>query len=159
MKPVLAELPSAQLVIVGEGRMKEELVGLTKKLGLEKNVIFISTVLDTKEVLSILDVFVLPSLDEGLGLSLMEAMAFGLPCIGSEVGGIKDLIRHGVNGLLVKPADVKGLASAILELFHDRMKAETLGNNARDFIGQEFPLSKMISETEKVYSECLGLKN
>jgi len=159
IKPVLAELPSAQLVIVGEGKMKEELVGLTKKLGLEKNVIFISTVLDTKEVLSILDVFVIPSLDEGLGLSLMEAMAFGLPCIGSEVGGIKDLIRHGVNGLLVKPADVKGLASAILELFHDRQKAATLGNNARGFIGQEFLLSKMISETEKVYSECLGLKS
>ena len=159
MRPVLVELPSAQLIIVGEGKMKEELIGLTKKLGLEKNIIFISTVLDTKEVLSILDVFVVPSLEEGLGLSLMEAMAFGLPCIGSEVGGIKDLIRHGVNGLLVKPADVKGLAAAISELFKDRQKAAALSNNARDFINQEFPLSKMISETEKVYQECLGSKN
>jgi len=159
MKLVLVEFPSAQLIIVGEGKVKEELVGLTRELGLGKKVLFISTVLDTKEVLSILDLFVLPSLEEGLGLSLMEAMAFGLPCIGSEVGGIKDLIRHRVNGLLVKPADVKELAAAILELLKDRGKAEILGNNARDFINQKFPLSKMISETEKVYLECLESKS
>ncbi len=155
MKSILDEFPSAQLLIVGEGKMKEKLVALVKNLGLEKNIFFVSTVLDTKEVLSVLDIFTIPSLDEGLGLSLMEAMAFGLPCIGSEVGGIKDLIRHGQNGLLVKPADTQGLSAAILELLKDRPRAKTLGDNARGYINQRFPVSKMVLETENVYSECL----
>lgn len=159
MKSVLVKLPSVQLIIVGEGKMKEELIKLTKKLGLEKNILFVPSVLDTKEILSIIDIFVIPSLDEGLGLSLMEAMAFGLPVVGSEVGGIKNLIQHRHNGLLVKPADVKELTAAILELLCDREKAAVLGSNARDFIKQNFSLDKMVSETERMYLECLSGKS
>jgi glycosyltransferase involved in cell wall biosynthesis len=159
MQSVLETVPSAQLIITGEGKMKKELIKLTKKLGLEKNILFIPSVLDPREVLSLIDIFVIPSLDEGLGLSLMEAMACGLPTIGSEVGGIKDLIQHGVNGLLVEPADVKGLASAILELLKDREKAKVLGNNARNFIKEKFTLEKMVSETERTYLECLAAKS
>jgi glycosyltransferase involved in cell wall biosynthesis len=159
MQSVLETVPSAQLIITGEGKMKKKLIKLTKKLGLEKNILFIPSVLDPREVLSLIDIFVIPSLDEGLGLSLMEAMACGLPTIGSEVGGIKDLIQHGVNGLLVEPADVKGLASAILELLKDREKAKVLGNNARNFIKEKFTLEKMVSETERTYLECLAAKS
>lgn len=156
MHSVLEKFSDAQLLIAGEGRMKEKLVSLTKRLKIERNVFFLPNACDTNGILSAMDLFVLPSLKEGLGLSLMEAMAQGLAVIGSDVGGIKSLIRHGYTGLLVKPADVKGLSDAILQLLGDAQKREFLGENGRIFIAQNFSDEKMVSETEKLYSECLN---
>jgi glycosyltransferase involved in cell wall biosynthesis len=156
MPEIIAKIPHAQLLIVGEGRMKVGMVNLVKALGLEKNVFFLPSVMDTQEVLSGLDLFVLPSLREGLGLALMEAMALGLGVIGSDVGGIRSLIRDNYNGLLVRPADTQGLSSAILELLQNPKKAQLLGNNARVFIEQNFSQEKMAQETERVYLECLN---
>ncbi|MDP3732604.1 MAG: glycosyltransferase family 4 protein, partial [Candidatus Omnitrophota bacterium] len=155
MQEVINKIPKAQLLMVGEGRMKEELVNLTKAEGLEKSVFFIPSVLDTQEVLSVIDLFVLPSLKEGLGLALMEAMACGLAVVGSDVGGIKSLIQDRYNGLLARPADSRELSSAILELLQNSDKAKYLGNNARIFINQHFSKEQMVLETEKVYLECL----
>jgi glycosyltransferase involved in cell wall biosynthesis len=103
-----------------------------------------------------MDLFVMPSIKEGLGLGLMEAMSWGKAVIGSEVGGIKNLIRHGYNGLLVRPADAEELSCAIIELLQDPVKASILGNNARLFITENFSLEKMVSGTERVYRECLS---
>jgi len=155
MPAILKEFPGAQLFIAGEGKMNKELEGLTRELGLQKNVLFISSCVKIEDALSVMDLFILPSLQEGLGLSLMEAMAVGLPVIGTNVGGIKDLIRHNINGLLVEPADTQALAAAILELLKNPAKAQSLGENAETFIKENFPFDRMISETEKVYSECL----
>lgn len=156
MKIVLEKIPTAQLLIVGEGPMQKELVFFSKKLEIEKEVIFLPNVSDIRGVLSIMDLFVMPSLKEGLGLSLMEAMAMGLAVIGSDVGGIRSLIRHGSNGLLVRPADASLLAEAIEALLHQPERAKTLGENAKTFIHKNFPQEKMINETEKVYSECIN---
>jgi glycosyltransferase involved in cell wall biosynthesis len=159
MKLVLAKIPQAQLLIIGQGRMAKKLIRLTKDLNIEKRVFFIPKIYNIPEALYIIDVFVMPSLKEGLGLGLMEAMAWGRAVIGSDVGGIKNLIQNEHNGLLVRPADIEGLSVAILELLQDPTKALTLGNNARVFISQNFPLEKMVSETERVYLECLNEKN
>jgi glycosyltransferase involved in cell wall biosynthesis len=158
MQEIITKIPQAQLLIVGEGRMREGLVNLTKKIGLEKSVFFLPSVIDTQGVLSGMDLFVLPSLKEGLGLALMEAMACGLAVVGSDVGGIRSLIQDKYNGLLVKPADSQGLSHAILELLQNPDKAKYLGSNARIFINQNFSQEKMISETEEVYLECLNVK-
>lgn len=155
MKFVIKKIPDARLFIVGEGRMKAELVNLTKRLGLEKNIVFTPDVDDTRDALAAMDIFVMPSLNEGLGLALMEAMSCGLAVVGSNVGGIKTLIQHGVNGLLVEPKDETGLSSAILELLGDSVKAATLGNTAKTFINDNFSQEKMVLETERVYLECL----
>jgi glycosyltransferase involved in cell wall biosynthesis len=151
MKEVLEKIPAAQLVIVGEGKTEKKLIRLTRKLGIEDNVFFIPSVSDTMRILPIMDVFVMPSLKEGLGLALMEAMAAGLAVIGSEVGGIKGLIRDGYNGLFVRPADVSQLARAILRLLNDPAEREGLGVNARNFISENFSQETMISQTEEVY--------
>jgi len=156
MSKVLEKIPDGQLLIVGEGKMKEKLIKLVKSLGIEKSVFFIPRVNDTKGMLSIMDLFVMPSLKEGLGLSLMEAMASGLCVIGTDVGGIRSLVQDGFNGLLVKPADSKSLALAILELLQDQKKRESLGKAAGIFINQNFPVEKMVQETEEVYLECLN---
>ncbi len=156
MEVVIAKIPKAQLLIVGEGKTREELVNLTKAAALEKNIFFLPSVMDTQEILSALDLFVLPSLKEGLGLALMEAMACGLCVIGSDVGGIKSLIQDRYNGLLVRPADSRELSYAILELLQNPDRAESLGTNARIFINQNFSKEQMVLETEKVYLECLS---
>ena len=156
MQAVTAKLPEAQLLIAGEGKMKQELINLRKSLKLEDNCKFIPPVENTVQVLSVMDVFVLPSTKEGLGLALMEAMAAGLASIGSRVGGISSLINDGYNGLLVNPGDVEKLSQAILELLNDRGKRISLGQNARNFIAEKFSLENMARETEKTYLQCLN---
>ncbi|MFA5410564.1 MAG: glycosyltransferase family 4 protein [Candidatus Omnitrophota bacterium] len=156
MKSVLENMPQAQLLIVGKGRMQRELAGLSRQLGIKRSVFFIPPVLDTAEILPVMDVFVMPSLKEGLGLALMEAMAQGLAVVGSRVGGIKSLIQDGKNGILVEPADVAGLSEAILRLLNDAKKRADLGVDARNFIRESFSQEEMIKETEGVYLECAG---
>jgi len=158
MKAVVEKIPQAQLLIAGDGKLKKELTRRVNTLGISKNVLFITEAVDTKDMLAAMDLFVLPSLKEGLGLALMEAMASGLAVIGSSVGGIKTLINDGYNGILVKPADTKGLALAILELLRDERKRTSLGKEARIFISQNFSQEKMVSETERIYLECLNAK-
>jgi glycosyltransferase involved in cell wall biosynthesis len=159
MKPVLDKIPRAKLLIVGEGKTKSDLEGLTARLAIEKSVFFIPEVPDTRDVLSAMDIFAMPSLNEGLGLALMEAMASGLAVIGSDVGGIRTLIKDNYNGLLVKPADSQALSLAILDLLQDQSKREYLGRQAKESIAQNFSQEKMVFETERVYSECLNTKS
>ena len=158
MNLVIKKMPSAQLLIVGDGKMKGDLKTLTESLHIHKNVFFIPSVKDTAKVFSIMDLFVMPSLKEGLGLSLMEAMGFGLPVIGSDIGGIQNLIQNGTNGVLVKTGDSSALADSIMRLLTDKSKAESLGDNAQGFINREFSLEKMVSLTEAVYEQCIAAR-
>ena len=155
MQRVINDFPSAKLLIVGQGKMKDALIRQVDDLGIQDNVLFIPEVKNTKDMLAAMDIFVMPSLQEGLGLALMEAMAQGLAVIGSAVGGIKTLIQDQVNGLLVAPADVQGLAEAIIKLLKDLPLRQDLGINARKFIMDNFSKEKMIDGTEKVYNRCL----
>lgn len=159
MKTVLATFPNVQLLIAGEGRMEDELKRLTVSLKIEECVFFVPETLDTRNILAAIDIFVMPSLKEGLGLALMEAMASGLPVIGSAVGGIKTLVKHEDNGLLVNPGDSLGIANAIINLLSDSNKAARLGTNARRFIAEEFSEDKMALKTEGLYLECLRKKD
>lgn len=158
MRLVVDRFPAAQLVIAGEGKIKDSLMELSRHLEIDKNVSFAPNVLDTREVISLIDIFVLPSLEEGLGLSLMEAMSMGKAVIGSRVGGIKTLIRHEENGLLVGAQDIGQLAAAIMELLADAEKRKIFGDNAFKYIAENFSQDKMVSETERLYSECVGVK-
>jgi glycosyltransferase involved in cell wall biosynthesis len=154
MPEVLKKIPQARLFIVGEGRMKDELTAQANNLGIGQSVVFSPAVEDTALALAAMDVFVLPSLQEGLGLGLMEAMAAGLSVIGSNVGGIASLIKDGYNGMLVEPRDSQGLAREILALLMDEPKRKSLGERARIFMQENFSPAKMSLETERVYLEC-----
>lgn len=155
MRIVLKDCPSAKLLIVGEGKTGRALVEQVNDLGIGDKVIFLAQAQNNRDILSAMDVFVMPSLQEGLGLALMEAMAQGLAVVGSSVGGIKTLIRDKENGLLVEPADSAGLARAIIKLFSDQPLRGELGMKARKFIMDNFSAAKMAEETERVYKKCL----
>lgn len=154
-KSVLGRFPDAQLLIVGEGKMDKILRHMAAELDIERSVFFFPDVSSIREAYYAIDIFVMPSLNEGLGLGLMEAMAWGKPVIGSAVGGIVNLIRDGENGLLVPPSDSGGIARAIVRLLDAPDFAATLGNNARIFIAHNFSLDTMAEGTERVYKECV----
>ncbi|MFA5725602.1 MAG: glycosyltransferase family 4 protein [Candidatus Omnitrophota bacterium] len=159
MKKVLEKYPAAQLLIVGTGKTQGDLTGLAGSLGIGKSVFFIPEISDTIEALAAIDIFVMPSLQEGLGLALMEAMAGGLAVIGSNVGGIRTLIQPGQNGLLASPADSEELAAAVLTLLSDPLKRAELGKQAQVFIQNNFSQEKMVRETEKEYLRCLNAED
>lgn len=155
MPLVIKNFPDALLLIVGEGKMKDALTAEVVKLDIKENVLFVPEARGTEDVLAAMDVFVMPSLQEGLGLALMEAMAQGLAVVGSKVGGIKTLIQHEVNGLLVEPADSEGLAQAINRLLKDSQLRRNLGVSARKFIIDNFSQEKMVDTTERLYQQFL----
>lgn len=155
MKVVLQKVRNAQLFIVGEGEEEKNLRDLTKQLGIEKSVNFTKSVLDTSMVLAVIDVFVLPSVEEGLGLALIEALAAAKPVVASDVGGIYSVVKDNVTGLLVPAKEPENLADAILKLIEDRELAGRLAMNGQKFVRQYFSLGDMVKKVEAVYKEAL----
>jgi glycosyltransferase involved in cell wall biosynthesis len=155
MQIVLRSFADARLLIVGQGRTRQALIEKAAALGLKEKVFFVPEINEMGRALSLIDIFVLPSLKEGLGLSLMEAMAYGLPVIGTRVGGIKSLIQDNLNGLLVNPADSQDLARAVIDLLRQPQKRQSLGNRAAAFIRENFSKEKMVLATEEVYAKSI----
>lgn len=153
---IAADFPDIKLLIIGEGKTEAALTRLAAELGIKEKVIILPSVPENARILQAMDIFVMPSLQEGLGLALMEAMASGLAVIGSNVGGIRNLINNGVNGILVEPRDSAGLADAMRDLLLDEKKRQALGKQARDFIVSNFSDTEMVFKTEEVYSECVS---
>lgn len=143
--------PEAKIVVVGGGPLERVLRVEAQKLGLERFFVMLGERTDARELLSLFDVFVLPSLWEGLPLVLLEAAAMGKPIVATDIDGVREVIRDGETGLLVPPANPERLAEAILRLLQDKDLAHKLGENAKATIPPSFPLSKMIEETEQLY--------
>jgi glycosyltransferase involved in cell wall biosynthesis len=119
-------------------------------LGLDGHVRFLGWRDDVAQIMPVLDVFVLPSLNEGMGRVLVEAMAAGRPIVASRTGGIPDLVRHGETGLLVAPGDETGLADSISLLLSAPAMAERMGSLGRQRC-REFSLCAMIAKLEDLY--------
>jgi len=124
---VVNEFPKATFLITGEGPLRREIEILIKKLSLDENVKLLGFRQDIPEILSLLDLFVLSSSWEGLGTSLLDALASRLPVVATNVGGIPEIIKHGLNGILVAPEDPDALAQAIIHLLKNRDKARQMG--------------------------------
>ena len=155
MKDILKEMPEARLLLVGEGPSKEYLMELAKKLGIESDVFFAKSTTETARFLSIIDVFVFYSLEEGLGLSLLEAMAAGKPCVASDVGGVSSIVEDNVTGILVPPKDPHVLKEAIIKVLKDKGLKLKLARNAQALVKDKFSLDKMINGVIDVYQKAL----
>lgn len=157
MPKIIESIASAQLLIVGSGnsRYEKELHHMCKKLNIEQSVVFHPGVRNVYKALSVMDVFVLPSIQEGLGLSLLEALAMGLPVIASDVGGIHSVIKHQENGILLAPKDHNALANAVIRLLKDRDYAKALGQRGIQTVNEKFTLDKMVEKTEQFYLHAL----
>ncbi len=153
MNKVIEVFPDALLMIVGEGPEYPRLVRMVDELNLKNNVRFEKIVNQTANILPIFDVFVMPSRQEGLGLSVMEAQACALPVIASKVGGLVDLIEDEKTGYLVSSQDPNSLADRIIFVLKNQQQAQKVGVAARKHILEKFSLDQMVQATIKVYEK------
>jgi glycosyltransferase involved in cell wall biosynthesis len=148
---VLAEFPRATFVFLGEGPLLGRLQQVAGELGISGHVLFLGARQDVPECLAAFDLFAFPSLNEGMGRALIEAMAVGLPVVATHVGGIPDVVAEGVNGLLVPPEDERALAAAILALLRDPGRMGAFGEAAGRSVGERFEAASTIREIERLY--------
>jgi glycosyltransferase involved in cell wall biosynthesis len=149
---VSAKVPNSNLIIVGKGHLRKNLEDLTNRLGL-KNVVFTGFVSDSllKQAYASSDLFVLPSYAEIQPLVLLEALAMGLPAIGTNVGGIPEMIIEGRNGYILKPGDHQGLAERIITILNDdKMRKEFSKNSLQ--IARDNDIEKSADKLERLYS-------
>jgi glycosyltransferase involved in cell wall biosynthesis len=146
------ESPDIVLLICGRGDSEAELKALASSLGIREKVHFLGFRRDIAEVLAALDVFVLPSLREGFGLALVEAMCSRLPVIASNVGGIPEIFGGTEIGELIDPESVNNLASAMIRISQlSSGERHKLGENARDRVLRNFTAGKMVKQYEALY--------
>lgn len=147
------------VVFAGEGCERERLAALARRLGVEGSVIFTGFRSDIPDILAALDLVVQPSLEEGLPVSLIEAMALGRPIVASAVSGIPELVQHGRNGLLVPAGDSNALAGSILALLADPERRVRMGRAAQARALAEFSIERMARQYEAVWSGLLGISS
>ena len=150
---MLAAVPDATLLVVGEGSRRDALEELAADLGIADRVVFTGRRDDVPAVTAALDIAVLPSYREALGLTVLEAMALSRPVVASDVGGIPEMIEDGRTGLLVPPRDPAALAAAIIRLLRDHPLADTLARNGHDMVHERFCIELMVRAVEAIYDE------
>lgn len=143
--------PAIRCLACGDGSQRAALEQLARELGLADRVRFLGEQRQVADVLAALDVFVLPSRHEGLGVAVLEAMAMALPVVASAVGGLPEAVLHGTTGLLVPPEDPAALARAIGELATDRERAQAMGAAGRERVLAEFSMEHMAERYEALY--------
>ncbi|HDZ77017.1 MAG TPA: glycosyltransferase, partial [Candidatus Omnitrophica bacterium] len=143
------------LLIIGDGPSKEQIVELIKDEKIADNTLMICARSNLEELFSIMSVYASPSVNEGLGLSLLEAQANYVPAVGFKTGGITDVIEHEVTGLLVEAFDTKALAGAIVRLIQDEELAGQIKRAAYKNVWEKFSIINMAENTINVYKEVV----
>ena len=155
MEQLNTKYPNTILVIAGDGELKNELQSKAKELGLEKAIYFLGYRSDVNELLSQFDIFVLPSLYEGLPLCILEAMSAARPIVATNADGTNELIEDETTGLLVPLSDHVQLAAALERLIEDADLAKALGKNAKEHVKAKYSMDEMILSYELYYKELL----
>ncbi len=150
-----ARLPRVVVVIAGEGELRSSLEAQARRLGLRDSVVFMGFRTDLDRLIPTFAVFCLSSHMEGLGTSLLDAMAFGRPVVATAAGGIPEAVEDGKTGLLVPPRDPRALAEALLALLTDERRAQAMGAAGRHRFLERFSAAHMVDETLKIYAEAL----
>lgn len=139
------------LMLIGDGPLRGELMRLTESLGISDRVLFLGEREDVDELLNVMDIFVLPSIAEGMPKTVLEAMSTGLPVVASEVGAIPKLVIHGETGLLIPPSDENALIEAIEYYLLNPSKREVHGCAGRKRILERFSLNRMVQAYEELF--------
>ena len=149
------DFPQVCCLIVGAGQERQTLLELICQRQLEETVILAGFREDIPELLRIMDVFVLPSLEEGMPQSLLQALATERAVVASSVGGVPEVIQHGQTGLLVPPRDPIALAHQVAELLREPAKGKTMGKAGRQVIAHHYSVDSMLTKTEELYAALL----
>lgn len=153
---IRARVPGACLLLVGTGPGAAQLAGLARACGCAGAVRFLGERENVQECIHAMDVFVLPSLAEGFGLALVEAMACGVPTVSSSVGGVPEIVSDGVSGLLVPPGDHQALAAAAVRILMDARLARSLSSAAIATVNERFDEQKMARSVNDLYGKLFN---
>ena len=157
-KEIVTIHPNTNLAIVGDGSLRNKLENQTYQLGIKNKVIFMGERDDVPEILKTFDIFVLPSLNEGMSNTILEAMATGIPVIASNVGGNPELVIDGETGFLFPTNDVESLVQKIKTyILHPELKQKH-GYNAHKRVEEKFSLDQMVRRYEELYVELVERK-
>lgn len=150
-KEVLAKRQDVEFCIVGDGSLAKDLQEEAKNLGISDCVVFTGFVREVEEIERVLDISVITSKAEALCLSLIESMSAGVPAIGTDSGGVSEVIQHGENGYLVPIGDASALANRIDELLSDEEKQKKMRVKAKEFARKDFGAEEMARKIETLY--------
>lgn len=148
-------IQGVKFILVGDGLLRGQIERLIDKLELKDNVVLAGWHRDIPGIMSILDIFVLSSLWEGLPVVFLEAMARGLPIVATAVDGNCELVKEGINGFLTPPQDYRLLAQKIITLLREKEQARKMGQEAQRMITGSFDLNCMVDRIENVYDQLI----
>src|SRR3954468_1583633 len=154
---VVQQMPDVRFVILGEGELREQLERQVHEHHLEKHVLLPGFRTDVLGCIKAFDLFVMSSVTEGLGTSLLDAMACARPIVATRAGGIPEIVSHGITGLLVPPRDHAAMAGAIVTLINDKARRLQMGQAGFARVTEKFSVERMISETATVYERVSRL--
>lgn len=152
---ILKLFPETIFLVVGDGPLRPQLEKLSQDLNISRKVLFTGWIEDVPNVLSVMDIFCLPSLWEAFGIVLVEAMAMRLPIVAANVEGIPEVMKDGETGILVPPKKPEALAAAIMKLLKDKTLARQMGEAGRKRVEEFFLMNTIIGEYERLYSKWL----
>jgi glycosyltransferase involved in cell wall biosynthesis len=158
-KIVLEKRKNTKFILVGEGSLRKALETQVAAWGLRDRIIFTGWRDDIPEIMSALDLLVLSSLNEAVGIVLIEAQAQGLPVVATKVGGVPEVVKDNVSGILVPPKDSAGLAQAILAILDNPDKGKAMSEAAKAWVRDRFKAEKMCREVLRLYTQALKDKN
>ncbi len=148
--------PQIYFVIVGDGPLKEELISLRKQLSLDHRVLFLGAQTDIENIIQMFDIFVQPSLWEGLPISIMESMAAMIPVITTDIPGCNYLIKNYLNGILVPASDSEALSKAIIELFKSKDLRDDIAQRGLVTLSN-FDIRNIAQQYSRIYSTLINL--
>ena len=157
MPELLKVLPRLQVLFAGDGPLRTRLVDAAAELKVEQHVTFLGQCDEVPKLLAQADVFVFPSLYEGLPGAIIEAMLAGCPIVASNIPQVAELIKDGETGLLVPPEDPRALAAAVERLAGNRELAERMGAAARDVARRRYDIRRIVQQTEQFYRDILSI--
>lgn len=152
---IISKYPNIKFLLIGDGPLRTELENQVRTTRLEDNFYFPGYKKDIPNYLKVADIFIMPSLWEGFSIALLEATALELPIITTDVGGNSEIVRNGINGLLVPSKDPEALSSAISKLYQDKKLREKFAKNGRELFYDHFTVSKMVENYYKAYSRLV----
>ena len=150
---ILKKDTEVEFIIVGDGPLEKELKSYSRSIGLHSKIHFLGFRTDNFELLKLMDVFILSSIDEGLPMVLLEAMAMEIPVVVTSVGGIPEVISTGVDGILVKPRDSVAAAKAIETVLNDGILKKQLVSNAKEKVHTCFSIEAMTKKYVTIYNK------
>jgi glycosyltransferase involved in cell wall biosynthesis len=155
MPLVVDRWPTVRLLIVGEGRMRPALQEEIRRHGLEQHIALVGQRSDVNDLLALSNLFLFPSVSEGLPLALLEAAAAGKPVVASNCGPMPEVVEDGASGYLVEPGNPEGLAHATLRILESQDRARAMGERARQIAREKFDIQRSVRALERLYLSIL----